>query len=644
MFRCRQAICAFVLVIAGALLPETGYCVEQDLYVYRLLFGGVQFEFEKQTTDYGNRELARDTFRQAYYLDTIGNVINRFLLTYDAGVRLVKTTSDADNSEIESTGINYYLNTSILPRSAIPLSLYYNRYTTENGYNSQGSSSTSENVQTRYGLNWEMKIRDLPRTTLFAELAENESAGSSTNTAIYRLAMEKKIGPSDNGLYFGLNTSDSDAGASSSSNSLNIRNRTELSRATKINFGYSRGTSESDSMDGTTTSLVQGLSLGLFSTPGQEFSQSHSYNYYSSQVESSDQQGQIYSGSMSYIFSPKLSASTSLSVSDSINKSPSSETTSESFGYGLAVNYQINDNWSLSQSVDYSAFEDSTGNDRTSYGTNTGISYFNYLGWADFSARYGIGYRHEEVNNNPPFSGLSQNASVALSGIDVNRYVLFSTAVSASDSSDSNGSWSRSHSFSAAATNKEWTEYVLMQANYSRTQSSSKIDIYNNSANTLTFSAASDYFRNTNFAFLASYSEKEDIQVGSSTQQSQSFNVNHNRLIYDGNLRLSYQYIRYISEYEGDGETNISSTVSASYTRRILRDVDWDINFSRSRTDLDDSFYSTTYLTNAFRFNVRAWWLSLEHRYALLEDPVREQVDNIYFVRIQRNFVRFLNF
>ncbi len=625
-------------------MPGTAYGVEQDLYVYRLLFGGVQFEFERQTTDYGHRESERNTFRQAYTLDTLGNIINRFIMTYDAGIRLIKTNSAADNSEVDASGVNYYLNTSILPRSAIPLTLYFSHFTSENEFNSGNSTSTSESESTRYGLNWEMKMRNLPRTTLFAEFSQNEGQGSSTESAVYRLNMEKKIGPSDNGVYFGMNTNDSSSGSSSETTSINIRNRTELSRATRINFGYSRGTSDSDSRDTSTSSVVEGLSLGLFSAPGQEFSQSHTYSYYSSEVDSSKQYGQTYSGSMGYSFSEKLSASTSLSVSDSVNETPTGDVTSESFGYSLGADYRVNDNISLSQSVDYSSSEDSSGNKRTSYGTNTGIGYGAGLGWAGLSASYGLGYRHEEVNQEEPFTGLQQNGSVTLRNIDVVRYVLFSTSVAFSDSSDSNGSWTKTQSFSAGATNKEWTEYVVMQADYSYYNSTSRVDIYNNSSQNATFSATSDYFRNTNFSFLANYSQRDDATVGATTEQSQTFTAAHHRIIYDGNLRLTYQYMRSLRDYDGGDETNVSSTATASYNKRILGDVDWDINLSRSRTELDSSFYNTTYLTNTFRFNIRAWFMSAEHRYSILEDSVREQVDSTYFFRISRNFVRFLSF
>ena len=644
MFRSRQAICAFVLVIAGALLPETGYCVEQDLYVYRLLFGGVQFEFERQTSDYGPRQTERNTLRQAYFLDTLGNIISRYIATYDAGIRLLRTDSEAGNSEVKASGVNYYLNTSILPRSAIPLSLYFSHYTSENEFSSGTSTSTTESESTRYGLNWEMKMRNLPRTTLFAELSQTEGQGASTESAVYRLTMEKKIGPSDNGIYFGLNTNDSSSGSSSETTSINIRNRTELSKATRISFGYSRGTSDSESRDASTSSTVQGISLGLFSAPGQEFSQSHTYSYYSSEVDSSKQSGQTYSGSMGYNFSEKLSASTSLSVNESVTETPTGEVTSDSFGYSLVADYRVNDNVSLTQSVDYSSSEDSAGNKRVSYGTNTGIGYGAFLGWASFSAGYGAGYRHEEVNDENPFSGLQQNGSVSLLNIDVVRYVLLSTSAAFSDTSDSNGSWTKSQSFSAGATNKEWTEYVIMQADYSYYNSTSRVDIYNNSSQNVTFSATSDYFRNTNFSFLANYSQRDDATIGSSSEQSQSFNASHYRIIYDGNLRLAYQYMRTLRDFKGGDETSVSSTVTASYNKRILGDVDWDINLTRSRTDLNDSFFQSTYLTNTFRFNIRAWFLSVEHRYALVEDAVREQVDNTYFLRISRNFVRFLNF
>ena len=644
MFRSRQAICAFLLVLAGALLPETGYCVEEDLYVYRLLFGGVQFGFERQTQDYGTREVVRDTFRQGYYLDTLGNIINRYMATYDAGVRLTKTSSESGNFEAESQGFDYYLKTSILPRSAIPLTLHFSQYFSESEFGGSGSSSSIENESTRYGLHWEMKFRDLPKTSIFAETSETSGQGSSTTSSIYRLDMEKKIGPSDNSLFYNLNTTDSSSGSSTFTSGINIRNRTKLSRATSMNFGFSAGSSESESSAGTNTTEVQGLAVGLVSSPGVEFDQSHNYSYFSSKIDASETSGQVYSGSMGYRFSERLAGSTSLAVSETTGKSPTGETSNESFGYGLNVSYAVNDNISLFQAVNYGSSEDSAGNKSTSYGTNTGINYRKLLDWAAFSSGYGLGYTHQEVNANKPFTGLQQSVNASLSNIDVNKYVLFSTGFSFSDSSDSNGSWNRSTSYSLSAANKEWTEFVTMQGGYSRTNSTSKIDIYNTSSQNLRFSATSDYFRNTNFAFVSTYNQREDEAIGTSTQQTQTFSANHNRPFYDGNLRLGYQYSRNNSDFKGGDETNISSTIIASYNRKILGNVDWDSSLSRSKTEVDSSFYATTHLTNTFRFGLRAWFVSLEHRYTLIEDSLREQVDNTYFVFIQRNFVRYLNF
>ncbi|MBI2400256.1 MAG: hypothetical protein HYV23_04255 [Deltaproteobacteria bacterium] len=205
MFFSKRALWAFALAAAVVVLvPGTGFCVEEDMYIYRLLFGRVYFEYETGTTEDNGTTRDRSRFLQSYSLDTLGNILSRRLVTYDAGVTFTLDSYEQGSTAIDTENVNYYLKSTLLPKSNIPLSLYGSR-TNET---LTTTASETERTRTIYGLNWLMRFRTLPDTDIQIERQNDASQSSDMTTTLYNVRMIKPVGPTENSLYYNLNTTE----------------------------------------------------------------------------------------------------------------------------------------------------------------------------------------------------------------------------------------------------------------------------------------------------------------------------------------------------------------------------------------------------------------------------------------------------
>lgn len=684
-FGSKQAIfLTLFLTISGVLLPAAGFCAvdPRDPYIYRLLYGSVQFDYKYHTSEDDNRERQSDSFKQTYRLDTLGNIYSRYLLTYNAGVRFV--TSDTHysyTSDRKRDGITYYLKTSILPKSTTPLDLAVSRTT-----NTISSGTETEDTSTKYTLRWSLKQKTLPKTTLMASQTETDHNGASATASHYRLEMQKELGRTHNSFYYNYATADN----SDSTTGINFINRTILSRDTTLRFGYARDETDpvSEANSGSTT---QGISINLRSRPGPEFRQSHNYSYYLTENDTQKFHGQSYSGSVSYRFSRNLDTNMSLYTNDSVTESATSTRETSNLDYNIGATYLLSQNVALGQTVAYTYEKLYTGRIRESFHTQTSVTYGKDLGWASLSTSYGLGYRQNAIdedftNARQELTGLDQNVSAGLSNIDLTRLALFSASASYNNFSDSTGTLASGSSYTLNAASREWLKYATVSANYFYLTNSSEIVLDNREEERVNFSANSDYFnyvklsllyeiatttsefvsidnkdeerirftansnffKNTSLYFSYDVYKVTDPVNGTSSTTNTNFGaghlITHRRTLKGGDLILRLGLTRTKNDYFVESEKVTALNLSAAYNRRIRRNTEWNALAERSSTWRNDELVQVTSITNGIRTALRHWNFFFEHKYSIHEENNLERTENTFYLRASRGFFRMLPF
>ncbi|MBW7957223.1 MAG: hypothetical protein H3C68_04950 [Deltaproteobacteria bacterium] len=673
------------LTTTGVLLPAAGLCADdpRDPYIYRLLYGSVQFDFKHHTSEDKIRTRESDSFKQTYRLDTLGNIYSRYLMTYNAGVRYVTSdTSYSYTADRERDGLGYYLKTSFLPKSTTPLDLSVSRSTNTTSF----SEMENEDTITKYTLRWALKRDDLPKTILTASQTESEHNGDSSTASHYRLEMQKALGRTHNSFFYNYTTADN----SDSVTGLNFINRTILSRDTTLRFGYARTQTDPRS-EGSSEDTTQGITINLRSRPGREFNQSHNYSYYLSETESRKLHGQSYSGAVNYRFSSNLSTNMSLYTSDSVTESATSTLESSALDLNLGANYILSRNVALGQTLTYEYDKLTNGRIRESILTQTSVTYGKNIGWADLSTSYGLGYREnsldeDRTNTNTELTGLDQNVSASLSNIDLTRFAFFNASASYNNFSDGSGTLSSGHSYSLGASSREWQKYASVSANYFYFTNSSQIsfdnrdeerlninanssyfkyvdlglsyeaaslshefiEIDNKDEERFKFTADSTYFKNTTLTFSYDFYKITDPVNGTSKTTNTNFGaghlLTHRRTLMGGDLVLRLGLTRRKNDFYVESETVTALNLSAAYRRRLLRNSEWNAIADRSTTWRNDEFIEVTTITNSINTALRHWTLFFEHRFLIHEENRNERTENTFYLRASRGFFRMLPF
>lgn len=644
MFFSKRTLWAFALAAAVVVLvPGPGFCIEEDLYIYRLLFGRVYFEYETGTTEDNGSSLDRSRFLQTYSLDTLGNILSRRLATYDAGVSFTLDSYEQGSTTIDSEHVNYYLKTTLLPKSNIPLSLYGSQ-----SNETLTSSTVNERTRTIYGMSWLMRFRTLPDTNIHIERQNDVATLSDMTTTLYNIRMLKTIGPTENSLYYNLDTTEDNLmdGRGSQSSAINATNKTNLSRSTVFDLGYSRGDTASDSGE-SPDMTVNAVTVGLQSRPSLEFNQTHRYTYYSISSDGSDSTNSAYSGNMSYRFTDRLDSSLSLTTGESTSDTLDKSETTTSLGAGFGLNYRLSKKISLMETLNYSKFDSSSNidtginPDRELFSALTHLTYNDQLPWAQLTSSLRLGYNRDKTTDELSGSGIEQGVSAALTSIDINRYVLFNTSADWNRVYNLTGNvWSKSNSYQLSAYNKLWRRYAQVTAKLSRSSQSSWISAAESSTENWSVSASSSYFRNTKIDASSDHIKTFDTLTGDVTIDSEILTATHNRYLAGGSIDLGLTY-NIISTSSQNSSTEFSSLGAfARYNKKLLRNLDWRAGASMSRGEGSNStFKNITAFDNVLTYPMRSWLLSLEQKYIHTEDQSRDLVENTFIFRAMRQFL-----
>ncbi|MBI5345248.1 MAG: hypothetical protein HZB83_07955 [Deltaproteobacteria bacterium] len=676
------------LIFALCLIkPATGLCLERDRYARRMLVGSLYLEFEAGKSKTGILERDRTRFNKVLTLDFRSWILSRRLMVYDAGIRLEDTDfSSTSGNNGKTQRLSYYLNTTLLPKSRIPLVLHAKR--TERSSSATGEDSTS----TDYGLRWLGRFRVLPVTTIRADKTSNVGTGIDTSSTIYELDMKKKLGSSDSEFVYN-NKADNNRLSDTAYNasSINFTNRTELSRDSLFYIGFTRSdVSASNAPD----SAFTGASASFTSHPSADFSQNHSYTSYSSKTSDSTQTGIFYSGSLNYKISQRLTTSLAMAFNNSETVTPSLKARTEGLSTSGFMAYAVMPNLTLTETLTYTDYkatssDPSTPNltDRTHLTLLTTAAYAKKFAWTDMSSAYGLGYTEDHTDKDLGGKGVVQTISASLANINFNRYAVFNAGFGDSQTKNLVGNLDdRLTTYKLDALNKVWKEYAVMSANYSRTNHSSWIEATEYTSESYGARATSNYIQNTPISAYytrAAVSNKitgdtETITSGLDVKSSQtrkyygftidagiSFgasthsasgssssnmkyaSVGYSRPLLGGSLSAKWRgEIREASHNESQA-TTVMNAYTGAYSRPILKRMTWIANVSRTTSTIDSSSggptssssTTQTTVTNSVAWAFRAWVFSAEHRYLSTKlDTAAEAVETTVIFRVLRTF------
>ncbi|OGP14925.1 MAG: hypothetical protein A2052_05345 [Deltaproteobacteria bacterium GWA2_54_12] len=641
-FFSKRALWAFALAAtAVVLVPGQGFCVEEDMYIYRLLFGRVYFEYESGTTEDNGISRDRSRFLQSYALDTLGNILSRRLMTYDAEVNFTLDSYEQGSTAIDTENVNYYLKTTVLPKSNIPLSLYGSRLD-----ETLTTTSVTERTRTIYGMNWLMRFRTLPDTNIQIERQNDTAQSSDMTTTLYNVNMSKQVGPTENSLYYNLNTTEDNLrdGRGSQSMSINATNRTKLSRSTIFDLGLSRGDNTSDNSE-SPDMTINAVTVGLQSRPSLEFNQSHRFTYYGISTDGSDSTNSNYTGNMSYRFTDRLDSNLSLTTGESTSDTPDKSESTTSMGAGFGLNYRISKKLTMSETVNYNRFDTSantdTNQDRELFRALTHLTYSDQLSWAQLTSSLRLGYNKDKTTEELSGSGIEQGVSAALTNIDINRYFIFNTSVDWNRVYNLSGDvWSKNNSYQVSAFNKLWRRYAQLSAKFDRSSQSSWVSAAETSAENWSVGAASSYFRSTKIEATSEHTKTFDTVTGDLSTDSELLTVTHNRYLAGGAIDLGFTYNLVSNSFPGGSNEFSSMGAFARYNKKLLRNLDWRAGASVIRGEGDNaSFKNITAFDNLLSYPMRSWLLSLEQKYIHTEDQNRDLVENTFLFRAMRQFL-----
>lgn len=652
--RATRVLLIALLVGVCFFLPSKSNAFESDPYLLRTLVARIQFEYEKTTLDENNRRTAdQSRFTQTYSLVTRGNFLSRYLLVYDAGVLFSNDDNNYATSDFNTSTkqYDYNLRTTLLPKSAIPLT-FYGRY---NNQTVSGLNIPLHHSKLIYGLNWFANIKPLPKTFLLLERTNDKSDTTNTVTTNARVRAEKDIGPTKNDFeYIYQNNDDRNSDAFSKSNSFNFRNSTRLSKYTTMSIGGTRSETKNEAgllpaTQGTDITL-EGLSMALASKPSQEFNQSHTYTFYRNKSDGTNT-GSIYAGDLDYSFSDRLKSHIGLTYTENKGETSTSEFKNQSVSTADNISYILTKNLDISESITYTK---STTNAPAGAAANLGgrsllrltttVAYRENLSFARFTSRYSITYVEDSLTQSPSGrggKGIEQSVYGGLTDIDLVPHVGFDASAGLFTTKKLSGEiGGRGYDYEVSVYNRSLKKYVKALGTYGKHTSTSWINLFDERKEYYRLSVSSEYFRNTTMRASAEHMNNYSNITNFTSSASQGLSIAHHRRLLGGSLSLLATFNHTTAESAGEPQKVFTNLYEAKYSKPFLKSMFWQLRIARNeRTDQSITEKIST-VENALILPLRSWLFSLEHAYTLTEGTQTDRKENRFMLKASRSFLR----
>lgn len=490
---CNFGILRFVLAFAVVsaffvVCPQQGLAKYRDPYQFTTLTGNVRFIYFKgtNTVKSADDETSEDYngFRQIYSLSMRGKFLSRRLVVYDLGVthtnNVVKSKSDASSGAIASSSdksnkTEYHFSTTIIPKSAIPLTLYGSRSTEENTGTTNITTTTKA-----YGLDWSFKLRTLPEVYTSYNNSKTTGASGDSSMQRYSLRVLKDVGITKNTFNAAKTSYSSSLGDNTSATSLEFVNSTRFSRRTIMTANAAKHTTTNATntgYDGTSADMH------LDSTPGSDFNQRHAYVYRLTKGTSTTENSS-YSGNVNYRFTDRLSTVMSLNNQSNQQDDATQSLRTNSMDMGGMMKYSLTRRLSWRVNGTYAdersnaADANATGLNWTKYKLTTGPAYSRAFKLFTLGLTGNVGYVVENSGDSSSTvakqRGVTYGIGLSLSRIRLWDYVMMNMAYNFSQAKDSQlNSFTDTRVYSLGMANIAGRKYMLASANYSKTMQDS---------------------------------------------------------------------------------------------------------------------------------------------------------------------------
>ena len=622
-----------------------------DIYGYTIIKGKISLEYDYKKK--GDEPSHTGTFTQEYHLDITGNLLNRLLIIYDAGIEYHREDTAYASSRNSSSFHSYYFRTTILPKSTIPLTLHGRRSV------SNTTSTTSTNT---YGLWWSGFFQSLPRTRFGVTNTDTKGDNIKTTRTRYDLRLTKSTARTHNELNTNLTqrkdrlTSDEDTNSA-----INFHNKTNISRSTSVDVSYARGVSKGD---GTPKMTVEGVSASIYSKPDAGVKQRHYYSYFENENIDGIDTSEDYSGMLDYDFSDRLTSNVKIEVlredSDKLTIKRETELT-RTMG---ELRYQASNKLSLYEKIEYE-MQDVYGStagltnqvDYTRLNVYSGAAYHTKLSWADMHSSYSAGYLESSSTDSSALGetegkALDQQFSLDLSKMDAMGYAVVNTRGEYSYSTAFEGNLDSTVTrLNIFANNTVWRNYVRLSGSYDRSEVSSNISARNEFIETLRFVGQTLYLTKylnkkdngkTKLTLTADRIKKANdtnLRYGN-TLTTKDLHLNHDRVLFRGLLNASVQSIDTESEYGNSVSSTLQHKFRVDYTRPLLRRISWKATGTHTRHTVNKTKTNMTSIINTLRYRLRRWAFSAEHRYNAHTISKSKTTEHRWLLKASRGFMR----
>ena len=358
-------VSCFVLLASCFFIPAKAKGVERDPYSFNRLLLKVELIYEKQKKIYENdksvysaskKDEEFSTFRQRYNLEVKGKLLSRKLLIYDAGIEFDDKTESGTRGDLELDVRKYKLQTTILPKSNMPLTLFANRNSTETIYPAYKREETIDN----YGFNWSwmLRFKTLPTTKLSVNKQYTQGIGTDAEALSYGVDMRKNIGPTENRFNYSAGDSKDNIGNSGSDYSdITFSNKTAFSDDTDFSFGIVENNSSVFSKDRKDDSSALAGSMDLKTKPTGRFSQQYNYTFVQSDIKTESEtwgtDSEYFSGNVDYNPTKGFNTFANVNASnfETYTGSETSAAENVSLATGASYGQEINKELSLTESI-----------------------------------------------------------------------------------------------------------------------------------------------------------------------------------------------------------------------------------------------------------------------------------------------------
>lgn len=593
----KLMLAALLILWAVAMMPAASLAIEKDYYQFTTLTGTIGFEYSKDRIRSGKQTSSAKMFRQIYTLSLQGKIFSRRLVVYHIGMRMnrdsVNTATNFRTSQYKIRTTNYTFSTTILPRSAIPLTLLGSHETT-------GSTGSTDRTMTTnmYGLNWRIKLRRLPEMGLSVSRVRSVGTRVDNSNSRYKLDLKAKVGITENRILFSHENRANNYVKSKSTNTVfAYHNHTNFSKRTKLLAdairsanSYRPGNSISDNS----------VNVILNSAPGPDFSQSHRYSF-NSQKAAGKTEMSSYDGDVAYSITERLSTSLSLSelsFSSTAGKSKlkyNNLDTTDSLRYRLTryLNWVGSFKYAVWQNNSPDATVNSRNHVREQF--DTGLAYKRPFKGYTLSGGYRVGYLEDRVGTErgkrgySRQRGLTQTVALGLTRVRLwNIALLNATGQYTQAKNKVRNVFTDTTYYHLGLSNTAGRKYASLMARYDKKITDSWRPSLNTWSESYGASVKSKYLKGTDLSLRADRKNTFEGRLGTLRTEKIDASAGHKRISFLGNTNFKFTADRSTTSQGKKGVKSIADQQSVTLNQTLSYFKTTDISISVRRFSLTD--------------------------------------------------------